>query len=158
MDFYLLRHGEAEPRTTAAQEASRRLTPAGRRDVRRVVAFARRSKFAPDAILTSPYLRARETAEIAADLLGVTEIVETRNLLPSAAPEALWKDLAVWSGAKQILLAGHEPHMSRFAAFLLNAAVPLAFKKGALVRITGNAPPATPEGILRWLIPPALLR
>lgn len=158
MDLYLLRHGEAEPRTTATQEAGRRLTSAGRRDVRRVLTFARRANFAPGAILTSPYARARESAEIAAALLGVAEVVETRNLLPSASPEALWKDLAVWREAEQILLAGHEPNLSHVAGFLLGAVVPLAFKKGALLRITVNAPPAAPEGVLRWLVPPALVR
>ena len=65
MDLYLLRHGEAEPRGPSVAEARRALTDKGRRDVRRVVEQARKAKIKPALILTSPFVRARQTAEFA---------------------------------------------------------------------------------------------
>ena len=156
MDLYLLRHGEAEPRTTAVAEAARELTPKGREDVRRVIKLARGVKLAPDVILTSPYARARATAEIAAKVLGVAQIRESRSLLPNAKPEAIWKELQTLDSSAQVLLVGHEPHLSNLLAFLIGVTAPIEIKKGALLRVRVNGAGDVPEGQLKWLLPPSL--
>jgi phosphohistidine phosphatase SixA len=89
-------------------------------------------------------------------LLGV-ELAETRNLLPNADPQKLWTELEKYAG-KSILLAGHEPHMSRLTHFLLAAEFPLDFKKGALLRISASDPPTPPSGTLKWILTPRLAR
>lgn len=99
-----------------------------------------------------------QTAEIAAKVLGRVPIQTTRTLLPSAKPAALWSTLQTLDGAQRVLVAGHEPHLSRFAAFLLNSPAPVEIKKGALLKIRIEAPSQTPQGILQWLLPPALVR
>lgn len=156
MDLYLLRHGKAEPRSPSVAEAARALTAKGRKDIRRIMEFARRAKIKPQVILTSPYTRARQTAEIAAKELGGVEIRESRSLLPNAKPEALWKELAEWDDASRVLLTGHEPHLSNLLRFLLGGAN-VEIKKGALLCVqVANA--ASPEGTLRCLIAPGHLR
>src|SRR6188768_3104389 len=69
MDLYLLRHGEAEPRSASVAEARRQLTEKGRRDVGRVIERSQTVKVKPGLILSSPYIRARQTADIAAEIL-----------------------------------------------------------------------------------------
>src|SRR5258708_38558354 len=62
MEIYILRHGDAEPRSAEVEEADRKLTSKGRRDVERVMHAAAGAKVRPDLALTSPYQRALETA------------------------------------------------------------------------------------------------
>ncbi len=160
MDIYVLRHGEAEPRGKNIAEADRKLTPKGRRDVDRVARLARRAKVAPDIILTSPYARALETANIAAAAFDpVPPLSETKALLPNVRPEQVWKEVRSHAASRQLVLVGHEPQLSRLAAYLL--AVPnLKFdlKKGALVRISMDKLEAQPHGELKWVLTPALAR
>lgn len=156
MDLYLLRHGEAEPRSASVEETERALTEKGRDDVRRVVKFAH-AKLRPIVIITSPYLRAIQTAEVAAKELGVEQIGESRNLLPEAKPSALWKELRERAEAR-VLLVGHEPHCSSLVAFLTGGVKNIDIKKGALLRIAMDESRDVPAGVLKWMIVPALVR
>ncbi len=159
-DIFILRHGDAEPRSGSVVEADRKLTPKGKSDVDRVIRVAFVKKPGPDLILTSPYRRAVETAEIARDLLpGKSRMIETQSLLPQAEPEQTWKELRSHVKSKQILLAGHEPHLSHLAAYLLGApSLVLDLKKGALVRIFMERMGQEPHGELKWIFTPALAR
>jgi phosphohistidine phosphatase len=86
MQVHLLRHGTAEEINPGGSDAERRLTPAGRGEVRRAAECARRARVAPTLILSSPYVRAVETAEITAAVLGYSRaIVRTELLIPSAS-------------------------------------------------------------------------
>jgi phosphohistidine phosphatase len=157
MELYLLRHGDAEPREALAHDAERALTAKGKRDVQAVAAQAKIGNVRPDVVLTSPLLRAKETAAIAQKVLGVKRMLETKALLPDISPETLWKELSTIEGAEHILLCGHEPSFSRLAQFLLCAKVDVDFKKGAMLRIT--TPRASePQGQLRWMITPRVVR
>lgn len=114
-----------------------------------------REKLAPQLILTSPYVRAAQTAEIAAKALGVGRVETTRALLPSAKPAALWKELAAYAELERVLVAGHEPHLSHLLAFLIGMEAPIEMKKGALLRLQVHPPPDAPRGMLKWLIAPS---
>src|SRR5256885_1079820 len=94
MQIYVLRHGEAEEQETGLADRERKLTAKGKRDLRSVLKLARNAEVAPDLILTSPLRRAQETAAIAAEVLGCKNVVETRNLLPGASPEQIWKEIS----------------------------------------------------------------
>ena len=157
MQIYILRHGEAEPRKTGAPDAARKLTPKGKRELRHVLQLAKRLGVAPEAILTSPLARARETAEIASSILKGPAIVETRSLLPRSAPDLVWKEIGALRVAC-VLLAGHEPHLGRLLAFLLGAAVVVELKKGALAKIATKQKHGPPRGALRWMITPKIAR
>jgi phosphohistidine phosphatase len=158
-DIFILRHGDAEPRSAGVPEADRKLTPKGKSDVERVIKLAFRKKLTPELILTSPYRRAVETAGIARGLLGKPRLLETPSLLPQAPPEETWQELRSFAKTKQILLAGHEPHLSHLVAYLLGApSLTLDLKKGALVRISLESMTAEPHGQLKWIVTPALAR
>jgi phosphohistidine phosphatase len=155
MELYLLRHGEAELRSPSKKDDERALTDKGKRDVQRVAERVKKAKIKPDVVLTSPLRRAKETAEIAAEVLGLKRILETKSLSPEASPQVLWKELATIEHADHVILAGHEPNISHLAQFLLASKVPLDFKKGAMMRIS-IAREATPKGVLKWMITPKL--
>jgi phosphohistidine phosphatase len=157
MELYLLRHGDAEPRELTGNDAERALTAKGKRDVEMVAGQARTGNVRPDVILTSPLKRAKETALIAQEVMGVKRVLETRALLPEASPEILWKELASIEEAEHVLLAGHEPSMSGLVQYLLRARVTVDFKKGAMMRITSPRV-SPPQGVLKWMITPRLAR
>ena len=160
MDIYILRHGAAEPRANDVPDRDRKLTLKGKRDVQAVAKAALHAKAKPTVIFTSPLVRAKETAAIAAKVLGCGKVIETRSLMPGARPDLIWKELGSHAAIPQVnaavMLAGHEPHMSRIVAFLLEAAVVVDFKKGALVRISTTGKIGPPRGVLKWAITPRL--
>ena len=162
MELYLLRHGDAEPRETSSPDAERALTRKGQQDVQMVARQARAGNVRPDVVLTSPLRRAKETSAIAQKEMGVKRVLETKALLPDGAPEALWKELSSLEAAERVVLAGHEPCLSRLAQFLLGGKVVLDFKKGAMLRITvarsSKPGPGGSHGVLKWMITPRLIR
>jgi phosphohistidine phosphatase len=156
MELYLLRHGEAEVRKPSKKDEDRALTANGKSDIRRVAKLARAAKVKPGIILTSPLLRATQTAEIASKVLGTKRVAVTQALLPDAAPENLWKELGVMDGLEQVMLAGHDPGITRLAQFLLGVEVAIDFKKGAMIRIDTAKKTGAPKGVLKSMITPRL--
>jgi phosphohistidine phosphatase len=156
MELYLLRHGDAEPRQVSAPDAERALTAKGKRDVHAITEQARIGNVRPDVVLTSPLRRAKETAAIAQKRMGVKRLLETKALLPDTPPESVWKELSSLEGAEHVLLAGHEPCLSRLTQFLLRAKFGMDFKKGAMLRIT--IPRTGGSGVLKWMITPRVVR
>jgi phosphohistidine phosphatase len=154
MELYLLRHGIAESGGAGRPDAGRKLTEAGQVKLRAVLARARAAKAAPSLILSSPYLRAVETAQLAAEVLGYQgTILSTDTLLPSSSPQAVWRELRSHGDEKAILLAGHEPLLSESASYLLGTSrVVVEMKKGALLRIDIEDLSGAPRGIVRWLL------
>src|SRR5690348_1434062 len=91
MEIYLLRHGIAGD---ASSDAERALTAEGREKLARVMKRARQAGVVPGVILSSPYRRAVETAEIAAEVLGYEgKIVRVRALLSEASPREAWDEI-----------------------------------------------------------------
>ena len=152
MNLYLLRHGMAED---TAPDADRRLTAKGKENLRRVLTAAKRSGVAPELILTSPLRRARESAGIASEALDCRRVKESPNLLPAADPAELWKEL-VELPCQEVLVAGHEPHLSAFLIFLLGNSFAVDFKKGALARVDVRKRSGSPSGVLKWFLTPKL--
>jgi phosphohistidine phosphatase len=155
MQIYLLRHGIAEDARPGASDADRSLTPEGREKLRRVL---KRAGIAPSLILSSPYKRAVETAEIAAEVLGYAgKVVRVEALVPGGSPYAVWDELRARKEETVVLLAGHEPLMSSLAAFLLDSpALQVDMKKAALVRVDCEKLGPKPGGILKWMLTPAV--
>ena len=160
MELYLFRHGIAEEAAPGQSDAKRALTDEGRKKTAEVVAAARRAGVEPSLIVSSPYVRAVETAQIAVEGFGYKgEIILTETLVPFGSPDKVWAELRDYSGEAAILLAGHEPLLSYLAAYLLaSPALQIDMKKAALVRIDVESLGAAPHGILRWMITPKLCR
>ena len=120
MHIYLLRHGIAEDAPPGRPDAERALTSEGREKLRRVLQRARAADVTPSLILSSPYRRAVETADVAVEVLNYAgKVVKTRALLPEASPFDTWEEIRKRSDERAILLASHEPLMSSLVAFLL---------------------------------------
>jgi len=158
MQIYLLRHGIAEDYSPTGKDADRRLTADGKRKLAAVLKLASAAGVKPSLILSSPLVRARQTAEMAAKELNCKEeILETRTLEPGGDPEEVWAEIRLYRDKPQLLLAGHEPLFSRLGAFLLNApALEIDFKKGALLRVDCESLGPRPRGILKWFLAPRL--
>lgn len=155
LELYLLRHAHAgDAAKWEGPDAERPLSARGKRQATRLGAFLAERAFAPDAIVTSPKLRARQTAEIVADALGFGITVDDR--LAGRLDANLVADMADRGGGTSIMLVGHDPDFSELAASLTGAEY-LPMRKGALVRIDMSLPIQPGGGILRWLLPPDLL-
>jgi phosphohistidine phosphatase len=110
MQLYLVRHAQAE---NGEPDHLRRLTAEGREQAQALGARLREAGVRPDAILTSPLLRARETGEIVGRELGVEAIAEER-LAPGATAEAV--AAALEGRGDTVVAVGHQPDCSRIAA------------------------------------------
>ena len=156
-ELYLLRHAHAgDPVTWDGDDDERPLSDKGERQADRLGRFLSGVGFRPDAIITSPKLRAAQTAEIVASHLGLPFGIDTRlaGALSIGAVETLLRDAG---GPARPLLVGHDPDFSDLVADLCETTrVPL--RKGVLVRIDADRPLQPGGGTLRWLVPPDLLK
>jgi phosphohistidine phosphatase len=157
LQIYLLRHGIAENSSPGKSDSERALTGEGKEKLRRVLARAHAAGAAPSLILSSPYRRAMETAEIAAEVLEYEgKVVKTRALVPDASPFDTWDEIRERPGERAVLLASHEPLMSTLAAFLLaSPALSVDMKKAALLRVDCEHIGPEPKGVLKWMLTPA---
>jgi phosphohistidine phosphatase len=161
MKLYLLRHAIAELRGPNITDRNRRLTAQGVEELTEVVKALRKLKVAPDEILASPYRRAWETAVAANRVLRPgKKPAELSALTPSGSVAHLWVELKKHHAAKSVMLVGHEPLLSEFAAFLLNSPhLTINLKKSGLIRIDLHTVQiARPTGTLRWVLTASQLR
>jgi phosphohistidine phosphatase len=158
VELYLLRHGIAEDRSPSGRDPDRRLTEEGREKLRRVLKRAAAAGVEPSLIISSPYTRAVETAEIAASELKYKgEILRAAALVPDSSPPSVWGEIREHRQESSILLAGHEPLFSATVAWLLGSNHEMVeFRKAGLVRIDIHGFGATPNGILQWMLTPKL--
>lgn len=161
MRLVLFRHGIAINREDpdCPAEAERFLTDKG---IQRTLAAARGLKALgvnPQVVLSSPMVRARQTAQIAAQALGFPEkeIQNTGALLWDAPPAALFRELAKLK-AEEVLCAGHAPHLDEALAFGLGAAHPFTQLKKAGAACLEITPGPSPGGVLLWLATSRQLR
>lgn len=158
MQIYLLRHGIAGELKPGQPDSERELTDEGREKLRRVLKRAKSGGTSPSLILSSPYKRAVETADVAVGVLDYKgKILRTRALTPEASPRDTWEEIRARKDEQAVLLASHEPLMSSLAAFLLNSpALSVDMKKAALVRIDVERFASEPNGVLKWMLTPAV--
>ncbi len=163
MRVILLRHGIAVDRTDpkCPPEPDRPLTAEGVSKTKAAARGLRAIDVRPDLVLASPYVRARQTAEIAAEILGVRGPGPCDALLPGAPPEAIVAFLRERSDATEVLCAGHEPNLSFVLARLAlgHADGPLfaPLKKAGAALLETDLADDSP-GELLWLLPPRILR
>jgi phosphohistidine phosphatase len=157
MQIYILRHGIAEDAAPGGSDADRALTREGETKLRHVLQCAHAAGVRPSVIMTSPLKRAMETAELAASILNVKrDLTKTSALAPANSPQRVWSEVRAHP-AEALLIAGHEPLLSRVAAFLLRCpSLRLDLKKGAIVRIDIEKVEPEPHGTLKWILTPKL--
>jgi phosphohistidine phosphatase len=162
MQLYIVRHGIAIDREDphCPPDPERFLTEEGLEKTEQVAKGVAEVAAVPDLILSSPYLRAFQTAEIFAKVLEYPKekIRKTDLLLPGAEPLQLFRELSKDKDTSVVFLFGHAPHLDDLIATALNSRHQItALKKAgaALVELKRVAPPT---GELVWLSTPKILR
>ena len=159
MRLLIVRHAIAVPHGTPdIPDEERPLTDDGRRKFRKVARGIAKLVRRPDALLTSPHLRARQTAELLAEAWKrVTP--EPEPSLATGDFAGLEATLARYRPEQLVAIVGHEPHLSGLLAHLVDARAPerFAFRKGgaALVEFKGAL---SEGGLLHWFARPRLFR
>lgn len=162
MQLYIVRHGIAidreDPKCPA--EAERYLTEEGVEKTRQVAKGVAALGVAGDLLITSPYVRAVQTAEIFAEALDYARQKIRRNemLLPGSEPTLLFRELAREKQASSILVFGHAPHLDGLIATALGSKKHLTSLKKAGVALIELKRISPPIGVLAWLATPRMLR
>ena len=156
MIVYFLRHADAEP--DAGRDFDRKLTTKGLGQAEKAGRFLHRHGLIPDLLVTSPVVRARQTAKIVARHLGDADLVEERWLACGMTPETCLRELSSWQKHRAVLLVGHEPDFSATIATLLGMTAPdgLQVRKASLTAIELPEPVAG-AGHLQFLVPARLM-
>lgn len=160
--LYLMRHGAAAERGADYPDDSERpLTPDGKRKMQEISKGLKRLGLALDWIVSSPLIRATETAEIVAgSLVPGVPLDTSETLSPGGSAEALISYLSKHGNRRRVLVVGHEPDMGMLAARLIGAGrhAHLEFKKGGCCLIKFDEFPPKSPGELTWWLTPRVLR
>lgn len=156
MNLFLLRHAEAVPE--ASSDAERPLTERGAKQARAVGRFCRDHGILPDLVLSSPLVRARETARVVAGALQLVERVKIEDFLkPGMSVETAISSLEKYGDRTSIMMVGHEPDLGELASALLGSGKEsVHIRKATLLRL--SLPKLKPGGgTLEFLLPVKLL-
>jgi phosphohistidine phosphatase len=164
MKIVIVRHGIAMEREDWAAQSEdddlRPLTSEGEKRMRRAARGIEAVLKGADVVATSPLTRARQTAQIVADGLGVASLTEVTALAPGAGAEAVVAWLQSQDAEATVVLVGHEPDLSELVAWLTTAShqafMPL--KKGSACLLEAEGRPDAGSFLLRWALTPAQLR
>ncbi len=153
LELYLLRHGIAEENSHSGRDMDRALTPDGRIGLTEVVSQAIASGLTPRHIVASPYLRAMQSAEVAAQIIEHADLILTSTrLTPDSSPASLWQEVRE-IGEGPLLIVSHEPLLSKSAAWMTGETrVIIEFSPATLIRIDFDSLDREPRGQLRWKI------
>ncbi|MBT3878724.1 MAG: phosphohistidine phosphatase SixA [Candidatus Scalindua sp.] len=158
MEIYLVRHGEA---FTKEEDTERHLNKGGVNQCLLMGKALKRLDITFDLIVSSPKVRARQTAEIIAEEVGYSkkEIKITETLEPTAPPGKTLSYLNKFSGIKSVMLAGHLPLLGYLASELLSntSHISFYFETGAVCKINIGHPDSH-AGDFCWFLAPEHLR
>lgn len=159
MKIILVRHGEAEDVRPSGSDRSRKLTEKGRDDIHKIGSFIRNSHLKVSEIFHSPYERTRITAEILAselDLVG--HVMSAEELSAGCDCCGILPNLGSYSNSDAIVIVGHNPDITFFAAKLLGSSCEtnLVFSPGTTIAV--NVPKERfSKGQILWVVSPDFL-
>jgi phosphohistidine phosphatase len=160
MNIYILRHGIAvEPdEWDSKSDAARPLVPKGEQRLRAAAGAMEKLGLSFDIIISSPYLRARQTAEIVAKHFKLQKrLMFSDDLIPGGNPQALIRQLnSLKPAPENILIVGHEPFLSRLIALLASGGTgaTIDLKKGSLCKLETEELEYGHCATLAWLLTP----
>jgi len=160
MELYILRHGLAVEQGTPGyhDDGERPLTPKGERKLWRIAEAMEALEISFDLILSSPYLRARQTAGVIAAAFNTRKKLEfCDDLIPGGSSKRLIQFLSEMKPAPgSILLVGHEPYLSGLISLLISgeSSVSIVMKKGGLCKLTVKVLRHARCASLEWLLTP----
>ncbi len=161
MHLYLIRHGIAIDREdpNCPPDSERPLTPKGIKRSHAAALGLRALDVKPNAVLTSPWLRAAQTAEIFCEIMGypAKKIISTNTLKGTAAPPDLLRELQSVK-AEVVFCFGHEPHLHQVIGYVLHTHTKITELKKAGIALLELERISPPHGRLLALYPPSTLR
>jgi len=162
MKIYLIRHSNAVEQGVAEyQDDSRRpLTEKGRDKMKEIASALRKLGVNPDLIVSSPYLRARETAGILAKVLKYErELLFNDSLVPTGTPNEIIGEINEKYNVGELMLVGHEPCLSILISTLTagNPDLAIDLKKAGVCCLTADDLHIDRRAVLEWLLPPKIL-
>jgi phosphohistidine phosphatase len=160
MEIYILRHGIAVERGTKGykNDGDRPLTKDGEDKTKQIAKALRALDLKFDLVLSSPYVRARQTAEIVAEVLD-QEVTLTDFLIPDASAVDLIGEINA-EKPQRVLLVGHEPDLSRLVSVLITGGpgAGIELKKGGICKLTSEKLTFGQCATLNWLMIPKHMR
>lgn len=162
MKLYLIRHSNAvDPGTPEYEDDSQRpLSEKGREKMRKIASALVGLGVKPDVILSSPFARAAQTAEILAKRLKYkNEIAFSDSLVPVGNADTLIGEINEKYSVDELVLVGHEPSMSALVGVLAagNSEVSVNFKNGSVCCLSADDLHVERRAILEWLLTPKIL-
>ena len=164
MILYIIRHAIAEPagRSENEDDSRRPLTPKGRRKMHQIALGLKELEVQIDLLLSSPYLRASQTARILGKTLGIRSerVALSDNLMPGAYADRLVHEInLIYAGCENIALIGHEPSLSSLISMLISGDPTLfvTLKKGGVCKLSLEALRYGRCATLEWLLAPSQL-
>jgi phosphohistidine phosphatase len=160
-ELYVLRHGIALPHGTLGMtDDERPLTPKGEDRMRQIGQGLAALGLKLDRIITSPLVRARRTAQIVAQELGLVDQLEVCSALSADSNAESIRDWLRERSEARIMIVGHNPSLSDLVGLLTVGEIgklPLELKKGGIAALSSSAV-LNSRYHLDWIAPPALLR
>jgi phosphohistidine phosphatase len=162
MELLIVRHAiafEADSKRWP-DDAARPLSPAGIRRAAKAAAGLKELTLAPERLLTSPLIRAAQTAQILHEAAGWPAALEVEELAPGVPLGALLALLRK-ERSRRVAVVGHQPGLGELiAAFVVGegVALPLELKKNSVACLEFEGSPRAGRGVLKWLAGPRLLR
>ena len=153
MNLYFLRHADAQAQEPGMADADRELTLKGHEQAQRAAEWLRKRKVRVALVLSSPLLRAVQTAEPVAVALGAESEEDPRLSGGKLTPRSLRALLADYHDPESVLLVGHEPDFSTLITEL--TVEPVEMRKAALALVQGPEI-AEDEMELIWVVPSKL--
>ncbi|MBZ5499242.1 MAG: phosphohistidine phosphatase SixA [Acidobacteriia bacterium] len=160
MILYIVRHAIAVQGTGVA-DADRELTREGIEKMKKAAAGLRAAEAIPEVVLSSPLVRARQTAEILIEAFaGKPSLKLVPALAPSGNRPELYREIRRHEGAGAVMLVGHQPSLGETAGEIAwgPSGCALDLKKGGACALEIEKLTQEPRGTLLWLMPPAILR
>lgn len=161
MNLYLIRHAIAVDESFGDYEdAARPLTDNGRKKMRQIAKGLKAIGVDLDLILSSPYVRASETANILSETFKIKlETVYNENLTPMGDPDLLISDINEKYTVDSLAIVGHEPNLSALTGLLVseNANIDMTYKKGGVCKLSADDLRLSRTATLEWLLTPKIL-
>jgi phosphohistidine phosphatase len=162
MNLYIIRHAISvdEGSPEYEEDSQRPLTDKGRKKMRQIAKGLRTLGVEFDLILSSPYVRAKETAEVLADIFKTKkDVAFSDNLIPMGDPDLLISEMNEKYTADSIALVGHEPFLTALVGLLVskNTNMDMTLKKGGVCRLSADDLHHSRKATLEWLLTPGIL-
>jgi phosphohistidine phosphatase len=163
MNLYVIRHAIAVDEATSdyTSDSERPLTDKGRKKMRQIAKALRHLGVEFDLILSSPYVRACETAEILANVFKMkSKIVFSDHLIPDGNPELLIGEINEKHSVDSLAIVGHEPHLSSLVGLLASegSKLEITLKKGGVCHLSADdLHHQDHRATLEWLLTPGIL-